>query len=254
MLIWPFRTKTSNSGTHLGCSIWTGALAVLAKKHQRKHLAPSSVWQKCCSCNCSGDETAVELTNLHIQRSMWKTERVRGLRKVIQEWGQRCPSTWGVRRGGLPLNEVHMVRRGWMQGQKRHKEEEEQEGGRYISPICHGDSKRRWTGGEWVQEKVCFFFLFGLGWRYLECRWKLNTMAWGSLEHDGIEREWEENILFCAALEGYCVCVHMYRECVLCLISERWDRACLLCVIRSFYETGAVFLTRLCKKNITQYY
>lgn len=183
MLIWPFRTKTSNSGTHLGCSIWTGALAVLAKKHQRKHLAPSSVWQKCCSCNCSGDETAVELTNLHIQRSIWETERVRGLRKVIQEWGQRCPSTWGVRRGGLPLNEVHMVRRGGCRGRKDTKRRRSRrEGGishlYVIETVEEGNEYRR----------RCFF-LFGLGWRYLECRWMLNTMAWGSLEHDGIERE-----------------------------------------------------------------
>lgn len=62
--------------------MWTGALAVLAKKHQRKHLAPCSVWQKCCSCSCSGDETAVELTDLHIQRSMWGTERVRWAEKA----------------------------------------------------------------------------------------------------------------------------------------------------------------------------
>lgn len=30
-----------------------------------------------------------------------------------------------------------------MQRLKRHKEEDEQEGGRCISPICHRDSKRR---------------------------------------------------------------------------------------------------------------
>lgn len=42
---------------------------------------------------------------------------------------------------GLPLNEVHTLRRGWMQQLKRHKEDEQR--GRCISPICHRDGERR---------------------------------------------------------------------------------------------------------------
>lgn len=55
-----------------------------------------------------------------------------------------------------------------------------------------------------------------------------------------------EHFVLCGIRRVLCVCLHMYRECVLCLISEKLDRAC---VIRAFYETGAVFLTRLFKKK-----
>lgn len=81
MLIWHFRTEKSHSGRHLGCSMWTGALAVLAKKHQRKHLAPCSVWQKCCSCNCSGDETTVNRSAYYSEIYVRGRESERGLRK-----------------------------------------------------------------------------------------------------------------------------------------------------------------------------
>ncbi len=146
---------------------------------------------------------------------MWGTEKAKtGLRTEMSQHVRR-------EERGLPFNEVRTPRRGWMQQLKDRRRRRNSKGGRCISPICHRDGEREGNG-----YRRCFFFFFELGWCYLECRWKLNTMARESLEHDGMERE---NILFCAALQQCCVCVlYMYRECVLRLISERWE-ACLLC-------------------------
>ncbi len=119
---------------------------------------------------------------------------------------------------GLPFNEVRTPRRGWMQ-QLKDRRRRNSKGGRCISPICHRDGEREGNG-----YRRCFFS--SLNWGDVTLSVAGSSTLWR--ESPSSMMGWRERTFCSVRHYSSAVRVYMYRECVLHLISERWE-ACLLC-------------------------